>query len=103
MKTHNRHCERPSGAWQSRLDCFVVTLLAMTLLVLAACAGNYKTPGVAKDPSKMSADTLCFRYASAKDPALGAEIERRGLDCTALLRDDPLYSGPDESVYRMGR
>jgi hypothetical protein len=70
-------------------------------LLLAACAGGYRHPGMHQDPSKMSADTLCFRYASSKDPALAAEIAARSLDCTALLREDPLYSGPDDAVYRM--
>ena len=101
MKIYNRHCERPPGARQSSLDCFVATLLAMTLS-LTACAG-YKTPSLSGDPSKMSADTLCFRYESSKDPALGAEIDARNIDCAGLLREDPLYSGPDDSAYKMTR
>ena len=67
---------------------------------LAACSG-YKTPGLSKSPQSMSADTLCFRYETTKDAALGAEINARNLDCAGLLRDDPLLSGPDDSVYRM--
>ena len=78
-------------------------LIISMVLLLTAC----KTPGVDKPPSQMSSETLCFRYASAKDPALGAEIARRNLDCTAILREDPLYSsGPGselDAAHRMGR
>lgn len=79
---------------------FILTLL------LAACSGNYKTPGMAQAPAAMSTDTLCFRYAAdQKDPALAAEIDRRNLDCTAILREDPLYrGGPDrDTAYKISR
>lgn len=66
-------------------------MLAMTL-VLSACAG-YNAPSMSGDPARMSADTLCFRYESSKNPDLGAEISARGLDCTALLERDPLLHG----------
>lgn len=73
-------------------------------LFLTACV-DYKTPGVSKEPSKMSADKLCFDYASSKDAMLGAEITARGLDCAAILRDDPLVPGGREldAANRMGR
>ncbi|MCB1532064.1 MAG: hypothetical protein KDJ35_04250 [Alphaproteobacteria bacterium] len=81
-----------------------IYVMMACLLLLGACSG-YKAPSMSGDPAKMSADTLCFRYASAKDPALGAEIDRRDLDCAALLQDDPLYrSGSDfGAVYSIGR
>jgi hypothetical protein len=78
------------------------TILITSLLLLTACSGsNYRTPGLSGTPSKMSSDTLCFRYASSKSPDLAAEIDARNIDCAALLRDDPLYTGPDEAAYRM--
>ncbi len=79
-------------------------LIISICLLLTACTG-LKTPSTSGDPAKMSADTLCFRYASSEDPALGAEIAARNLDCVTILRDDPLYpSGPDlDAAHRMGR
>lgn len=77
----------------------------IALILLTACSG-YNTPTVSGDPAKMSADTLCFRYASSKDPALGTEIAARGLDCTSLLRDDPLLRGSArdlDAAHRIGR
>lgn len=72
-------------------------LLLLTLL-LTACAG-YKTPTMSSDPAKMSSDTLCYRYGigRADNAALAAEITARNLDCAAILRADPLYSGSNES------
>jgi hypothetical protein len=62
-------------------------LLVASLFLLAACSG-YKTPSVSSNPSKMSGDTLCYRYAYAKsDPALAAEVKARGLDCRQTLED----------------
>ncbi len=75
-------------------------LLFLLPIILAACEG-YRMPGLSKDPARMSADTLCFQYASSNDPKLAAEIDARRLDCAGMLREDPLYTGPDESVYRM--
>lgn len=80
-------------------------LPAITLcLLLTACAG-YKTPGLDQAPHEMSADTLCFRYASSKDPALAAEIDARNLDCAALLRDDPMMPGGPglDAAHRISR
>ncbi len=76
----------------------------LALLLLTACAG-IKAPSMSGDPSKMSADTLCFRYASSEDPVLGAEIAARGLDCVTILRDDPLMPGGSEldAAHRIGR
>jgi len=68
----------------------------MTLLILTACSG-YKTPSMSSDPSKMSADTLCYRHAYAKsDPRLRDEIEARGLECGEILRQQP-HAGQDQS------
>lgn len=79
-------------------------LLPAFILLLTACSGSgYKTPGMDKAPAKMSADTLCFRYASSKDPALGKEIDARNIDCTALLREDPFYTHDLDPAHRMGR
>lgn len=76
-----------------------ILILAALMLVTACSAGsgNYKRPSVSSDPGKMSAETLCFRYASAKDPKLGDEIDARGIDCFAVLEDDPLYTDPSMS------
>ena len=64
----------------------------MLCLCLAACQ-NYKRPSVNADPTKMSADTLCYRYAYAKsDPALAKEVAARGLDCDLYLEADPLFT-----------
>jgi hypothetical protein len=70
-------------------------LLAMTG-TLSACSG-YKTPSMSSDPSKMSADTLCYRQAYAKsDPRLRDEIDARGLECGEILRQQP-HAGQDPS------
>ncbi|MCE7887796.1 MAG: hypothetical protein DYH13_09900 [Alphaproteobacteria bacterium PRO2] len=67
-----------------------------SILLLAACSG-YKTPGLSGDPSKMSADTLCYRYAYGKsNRALKDEIDARGLECGEILREQP-HSGQDPS------
>jgi hypothetical protein len=66
------------------------------LVLLTACSG-YKTPSMSSDPSKMSADTLCYRQAYAKsDPRLRDEIESRGLECGEILRQQP-HAGQDPS------
>lgn len=55
------------------------------LLLLTACSG-YRMPMTGTQ--NMSGDTLCYRYAYAKDdPAIKAEIAARGLDCAAILDD----------------
>ena len=81
-----------------------IGLCLLLSLFLGACAG-YRGPSVSGDPARMSGDTLCFRYESSRDAALGAEIARRNLDCAGLLRDDPLYpGGPDrDTAYKMTR
>lgn len=66
------------------------------LVLLAACSGNdagggksYNHPSTSA--SKMSSDTLCYRAAGAKENAdIKAEIKSRGLDCRAILENDPL-------------
>ncbi|MGB4107611.1 MAG: hypothetical protein WBK55_07425 [Alphaproteobacteria bacterium] len=66
------------------------------LVLLTACSG-YKSPSMSSDPSKMSADTLCYRYAYAKsDRALKDEIRARGLECEEILRAQP-QSGQNPS------
>jgi hypothetical protein len=59
----------------------------MTLMAVSACSGSgYKTPSMNSDPARMSADTLCYRYAYAKsDPKLAAEVKARNLDCREIL------------------
>ena len=66
--------------------------LLILILLLPACE-NYRAPRLTATPSSMSADTLCYRYASSKNEALGAEIDRRNLNCAAILESDPLYTG----------
>ena len=59
--------------------------LLLTLLSLTACAGM-RTPGTSGNPSKMSADTLCYRATYAKSgQALQDEVRARNLDCRAIL------------------
>lgn len=68
-------------------------VLLLLTLCLAACGGmdNFKHPTFS-NPQSMSADTLCYRYATAqKDANLDAEVHARGLDCDAILAEDPLY------------
>ncbi len=63
-----------------------LSLLAMT----TGCASGYKTPSVSNNPHSMSADTLCYRAAYAKDdPAVQEEIAARGLDCAENLSQQP--------------
>lgn len=70
--------------------------IVISVLLLAACEG-YKSPGLDSDPSKMSGDTLCYRYAYAKsNRALKEEIRARGLECDEILRQQP-HSGQDQS------
>ena len=80
--------------------------LFTTLLTITACGGHYKTTSLSGDPAKMSADTLCFHYASSKNPKFATEIDARNLDCTTLLRDNPLLNGQSgdlNNAYRIGR
>lgn len=75
---------------------YKLSLFYSALLLLSACSG-YKSPSMSSDPSKMSADTLCYRYAYAKsDPRLRDEIKARGLECGEILRQQP-HSGHDPS------
>lgn len=62
-----------------------IILPATCLFLLAACAaGDFKRP--ARDPQAMSADTLCYRGAFAKnDEAVQEEIAARRLDCARIL------------------
>lgn len=74
--------------------------LLFPLLLLAACAGNYKHPSIS-NPQSMSADTLCYRYGTnPQSQELAAEIESRGIDCSAILKDEPLYTGRPEETER---
>lgn len=66
-----------------------ISPLALSLL-LGACQ-NYRTPRLSATPASMSSDTLCYRYATTKNEALGKEITARGLNCAAILENDPLY------------
>lgn len=71
--------------------------LVSALIVLAACSNNDAGSGNSRynhpssSPSRMSSDTLCYRAAGAKEnPEVKAEIKARGLDCRAILENDPL-------------
>lgn len=69
---------------------------SLVLLAMTACSG-YKSPGLDSEPSKMSGDTLCYRYAYAKsNRALKEEIRARGLECEEILRTQP-HSSQDPS------
>lgn len=71
-------------------------ILIVGIITLSACSG-YKTPSMSSDPSKMSADTLCYRQAYAKsDPRLRDEVKARGLECAEILRQQP-HTGQDQS------
>ncbi len=99
MQFH-RHCERSEAIQKSkRWIASSLMLLAMTPFLIA-CSG-YKTPGVSGNPSKMSADTLCYRYAYAKsNPALKDEVAARGLDCREVLDSQPAMGQPAVSESR---
>ena len=79
-----------------------LSLIVSVLITLTACQ-SYRTPSMSGDPAGMSADTLCFRYASSKDPELGAEIARRNLDCARLLESDPLLNHQNRELDRAHR
>ncbi|MCB9977348.1 MAG: hypothetical protein H6858_07105 [Rhodospirillales bacterium] len=69
-------------------------LLLSVALMLSACSGEtlggFRAPTLSGDPAKMSADTLCYRAAYAKeDPALLAEVKARNLDCGQILESQP--------------
>lgn len=72
------HCEeqtRRSNPYHA------IWITSLTLAMTACGGGTYKTPSVS-NPQSMSGETLCYRYAYAKDdPAIKAEIEARNLDC----------------------
>lgn len=62
------------------------------LLTLTACA---TMRGPSQSPSKMSADTLCYRAAYAKkNPAYTEEIAARNLDCREILENQGVIGGP---------
>ncbi len=73
-------------------------LLSAALLFLVGCSGGddgfdkYKTPTL-DNSANMSADTLCYRYAYAKENrSLKEEVRNRGLDCAAILESQSTYS-----------
>ncbi|MCD8496710.1 MAG: hypothetical protein LRZ85_00620 [Alphaproteobacteria bacterium] len=68
-------------------------LMIFTVLLLASCA-NFKGPS--QSPAKMSADTLCYRAAYAKNnEAIHDEIAARRLNCRKLLdQQGAIGSGP---------
>lgn len=60
------------------------------LALLSACAEDFKHPS-AGNPQSMSADTLCYRAAFAKDDqAIRDEIAARNLDCARILETQRL-------------
>ena len=65
--------------------------LLPSLLLLCACVtDDIRAPSLSGNPSKMSADTLCYRAAYAKeDPALIEEVKARNLDCGEILGTQP--------------
>ena len=67
-------------------------LLIALCLILQACSG-IKRPS--SDPAKMSSNALCYRAElkrsnPAERAAFDQEIDRRNLECDAILGDDPL-------------
>ena len=67
-------------------------LLIALCLILPACSG-IKRPS--SNPAKMSSNALCYRAElkrnnPAEKAAFDQEINRRNLDCNAILADDPL-------------
>lgn len=73
-------------------------LLVPAAVILSACSGetlgSFRAPSLSGDPAKMSADTLCYRAAYAKeDPALREEVKARNLDCEAILAAQPQPGG----------
>ena len=64
------------------------------LIALSACMEHTRHPQFSGNPSGMSAETLCYRYAGAKkNEALAAEVRARDLDCATMLESDPLFQG----------
>ena len=66
-------------------------LIALSLFV-ASCSGIKRPSG---DPAKMSSNALCYRAELKRNnptekAAFDREIDRRNLDCDAILADDPL-------------
>lgn len=71
-----------------------IILPLAALVLLSACMEHTRHPEFSGNPSGMSSDTLCYRYAGAKkNEALAAEVKARRLDCSAILEDDPLFQG----------
>lgn len=71
------------------------SLTLIALLTLSACGdGSFRRPTASnKDADTMSAETLCYRNATAKkSEAVDAEVKSRNLDCAAILQEDPLYN-----------
>ncbi len=64
------------------------------LVVLSACEGYHMPSLTNENPAGMSDQTLCYRYATAaeRSEGLAGEINRRHLDCSAILANDPLLS-----------
>lgn len=70
-----------------------MSIISAALLALTACSAM---KGPSQSPSKMSADTLCYRAAYAKkDPAYTDEIAARNLDCRRILESQgAIGAGP---------
>ncbi len=64
-------------------------LSATIMLGLTAC-GDMRGPSLHSTSESMSSDTLCFRNAVKPIPEFRAEIMQRNLNCSDILRDDPL-------------
>lgn len=65
-----------------------------TCIILTACSAadyeGFRAPSLSGDPARMSADTLCYRAAYAKEnPALQEEVRARNLDCAQILDAQP--------------
>lgn len=63
-------------------------------MILTACSAadyeGFRAPSLSGDPARMSADTLCYRAAYAKEnPALQEEVRARNLDCAQILDAQP--------------
>lgn len=63
-------------------------------MILTACSAadyeGFRAPSLSGDLARMSADTLCYRAAYAKEnPALQEEVRARNLDCAQILDAQP--------------
>ncbi len=71
-----------------KTTCTIIALIPLALAALAGCEG-YKGPSLSGSPETMSTQTLCYRYVTG-DEALAPEVAERGVDCSEVIKSDPL-------------